>query len=802
MFKTVKKVFRLMKDRFWKAKQNYLKYYRELPIEDKTILLESEHGKKLDGSIFYIIKYLANSEKYRDYKIYVTSLGRNLNKFSEFMAAHGIEGVTPVMLASDEYMRLLASAKYLINDTSFGPYYVKKEGQVYLNTWHGTPLKALGKSDAADYHAIGNIMRNFIQSDFLMYPNAYTRDIMIRDYMLENISNGSVIMSGYPRNEIFFDQTSRDNIREAMGLSDKRVYVYMPTYRGNVRKGKTSKSSAYLAYYLFELDKQLGEGETLYVNLHPLATDGIDFSDFKNIKKFPPQYEVYEFLNIADVLITDYSSVFFDFAVTGKKIVMFTYDEEEYLTSRGMYVDIRTFPFPRVYGIESLLEEIRTPKNYDDGDFIAEFCPHDCKNASELLCDRVILGEENGLTTERIKDNGKENVLIYAGNLAENGITVSLISLLHTIDTTKRNYIVAFKTEHISKNKEKLTRLPDGVSYIPFSGDFNLTLLDRIKRKLFKAKLCSASNFAKSNAFVLSMAFEQFFGGARINSVIQFNGYESEVILLFSAFRGKSTIFVHNNMVQEATKKKNQRWDVLEYAYRNYDNVAIVTEDMRAPTLEISQHPENIRVVKNTINYRAIIEKASVDFEDGSYAKCSVDYETAKAALESDAIKFINIGRYSPEKGQDRLIDSFATFNRNNPDSYLFIIGGYAQSNTYENLERKIKEYSLSDRIILFTSMPNPYTVLKRCDYFILSSHYEGFGLVLAEADILGKPAISTDIAGPRTFMQQYGGKLVEDSTEGILEGMYMLARGEVPVMNVDYEKYNDEVREQFDSLF
>ena len=98
--------------------------------------------------------------------------------------------------------------------------------------------------------------------------------------------------------------------------------------------------------------------------------------------------------------------------------------------------------------------------------------------------------------------------------------------------------------------------------------------------------------------------------------------------------------------------------------------------------------------------------------------------------------------------------------------------------------------------------MPNPYTVLKKCDYFILSSHYEGFGLVLAEADILGKPAISTDIAGPRTFMQAHGGTLVGNSTAGILEGMYLLKDGKVPVMNVDYEKYNDEVREQFDSLF
>ena len=99
-------------------------------------------------------------------------------------------------------------------------------------------------------------------------------------------------------------------------------------------------------------------------------------------------------------------------------------------------------------------------------------------------------------------------------------------------------------------------------------------------------------------------------------------------------------------------------------------------------------------------------------------------------------------------------------------------------------------------------NMPNPYNLLAKCDYFILSSLYEGFGLVIAEADIVGLPVISTDIDGPRTFMKKHGGTLVENSEDGILDGMRLLAEGKIKPMNVDYEKYNDEVRAQFDSLF
>ena len=107
----------------------------------------------------------------------------------------------------------------------------------------------------------------------------------------------------------------------------------------------------------------------------------------------------------------------------------------------------------------------------------------------------------------------------------------------------------------------------------------------------------------------------------------------------------------------------------------------------------------------------------------------------------------------------------------------------------------------LSDRIVLILGMPNPYNVLKRCDYFILSSLYEGFGLVLAEADILGLPVVSTDIRGPRTFMQKHGGVLVESSEEGVLDGMLRLARGEIKPLGVDYEAYNQEVVAEFEAI-
>ena len=91
---------------------------------------------------------------------------------------------------------------------------------------------------------------------------------------------------------------------------------------------------------------------------------------------------------------------------------------------------------------------------------------------------------------------------------------------------------------------------------------------------------------------------------------------------------------------------------------------------------------------------------------------------------------------------------------------------------------------------------------MKACDYLALPSLYEGFGLVLAEADILGLPCFSTDITGPKLFMEQVGGYLVESSREGVLDGLRACLDGRVPKkLNVDYEEYNKEAIAQFESL-
>lgn len=797
LFKKINKID--LKHSIPKAK--YVHYYHTLPIDSNMILCEASHGNNAGGNVFYLLKNLAIDPEYASYKIYFTCRESNKDSFRKLLDSHNMQRVELVEFSTDLYVRILASAKYLINDTTFMHFYMKKEGQVYLNTWHGTPLKTLGKKVNNDMHGLGNVQKNFLAADYLLYPNEYTKQHMIEDYMLENIAQGKTIVGGYPRNEIFFDEDSRFLIRKQIDCLDKKVYAYMPTWRGAV--GKVDKdASNYLQNYLNEIDSLLLDEEILYVNIHTLAKKNIIFDDFKHIKQFPDEYETYEFLNIADCLITDYSSVFYDFAITHKKCILFTYDEEEYFEQRGLYRPLSSLPFPSVKNVKDLLDELRTPINYDDNDFLKEYCPYDNLNAAKILCDQVILNKSNNyLTVNDIKNNHKENILIFSGKLDKNGITTSLMNLLNHLDLNEKNYFITFNAKDVARNKDILQTLPNAVGYIPMAGAMNLTFFKKIIWKLYKDGIIKAAFAMRFLEDDFKNELKRCYVDVDYTTMIQFSGYGIKNILLYSVFAGNNVLYTHNDVYQEISVRGNLRADVLQYAYQKYDHIGIVSEDLIKPTSKYLTTKRELELVPNLIDVEGIKTRGSQDIIFDETTLCNHPLDQVMDILNGNGKKLVNVGRFSPEKGHRRLIDSFARVWKDNPDTYLFIIGGNEFKGLYGELCAYVDSLPCKEHIVMLLAMSNPLPIVKACDAFVFSSFYEGFGLVLVEADILGLPLISTDIVGPRTFMNEYGGVLVEDSEQGLEEGMRRLLANQIPRLGVDYDAYNQKAINCFKSV-
>lgn len=779
---------------------SYVKFYEKLQVEENIIFLEAQNGRNAGGNIFYIAKELNDNDKYRKFKIYISINSKIYNKTKEGYKKKGITNVIFVKEKSKQYYKLLATAKYLITDISFNPCYIKKDGQVILNTWHGTPFKTLGKKVNGEFHDLGNIQKSFIQADYLLYPNEYMMNHMIEDYMIENLSNAKIILEGYPRNTVFFDEELKKKIREEQKLENKEIFVYMPTWRGKVTKVEGDKQQDEIQAYLERIDKSLKDNQEFFVNLHPFVSDIIDYTKLKRIKKFPKQYETYQFLAIADCLITDYSSVFYDFANTHKKIILFAYDEEEYLCDRGLYISFNELPFTKVNNVDDLIQKMNTSKEYDDTEFLEKYCKYDNKDATKKICEAVILNKDNKLEYRSIKNNGKENVLIFAGNLAMNGITKSLLTLLNCIDTNKKNYYITYDTRAIRKHKENLKKLPENVGYIPIKGKMNLSFSKKLFMYLYsKNILKNFSKYIENMKEDFRREIKRIYPNANFSSVIQFNGYNFKRILLYSEFNCNKVIFAHNDMYKEAVVKKNSKLPVLKYAYENYDKVALVTEDLVEPISKIADIRNKCYIVHNIIDYKKILEAANEDVIFDENTQSSVEIDELNRILDSNCKKFITIGRFSKEKGHERLIEAFEKLYRKDNSIYLIIIGGYGKE--YKNTLNKVRKSICPNNIIIIKYVSNPYTILAKCNYFILPSFYEGFGIVIAEADILGKPVVSTDIVGPAKFMKKYGGTLVENSNEGVYEGLELLYDDKVITMNVDYEKYNQEAIKEFEDL-
>ena len=811
--KKAKKLHRKVKrvDRMYINRKKYIWYRENCPIDEKAVFLETLNGQSPDGNINALLRELTTQEEYADFKIYLSCKRADMKTRRQYLDALGISRVTLLDATTKEYFKVLATAKYLVNEHTFYVIFNKRPEQVILNTWHGTPLKCLGNKVANDFATFGNVQRNMFDADYLLCPNEFTMQHFIDDFCLSNFGNTNLMLAGYPRNQAFLDEARREEIRKECGFGDKQIIVFMPTWRGVIGNVTSEMQNEILQNYFDEWDRKLQDNQILYVKLHPLSRGAVDVSKYTHVVPFPAdKYDTYEFLNASDVLVTDYSSVFFDYAVSGRKIVLFTYDKEDYMRERGMYFSVDELPFPQAATVDELVEYIQAPKAYDDTEFLKKFCAYDVPGMTKAICHQLLFGETSSLLEMRkIPDNGKKNVVLYAGNLERNGITTSAMNLLSMVDKTKYNYAVLFKINAIKKKQECIKVIPEGVSTISYYHARSATFWETFCYMLYQEFHILPYRWMKPLVEkVARREYGRILGSCRVDKVIQFFGYEHEIIELMECAPCSKSIFVHNDMEEEIRSKHTLIRKLLSKEYRKYDTVAIVTEDLRESTKAISRayqdeetkEEANLVLVKNTIDYKSILEKAEQELVFDEKTAMNVEEEKLREALASDKKKFISVGRFSKEKGHARLIKAFEILHKENPDTLLFILGGYGV--LYNETLRLVERSSCADSVFVIRFMTNPYPLMKACDYLALPSLYEGFGLVLAEADILGLPCFSTDITGPKLFMEQVGGYLVENSMEGVLDGLRACLDGRVPKkLNVDYEEYNKEAIAQFESL-
>ncbi len=782
----------------------YLTYQEKYQVQENVILLESQNGKGISESIIALMEVLQKEPAYQSYEVYFSSIEERKVQRSNYLKVVGFTKIKLLTYDTPEYYKVLATAKYLINDACFRSNFIKRKGQVYVKFWAHTQLNVVGRRQSTNYAQNGIIQKNLFDADYIICPNEFTKNVLQKDYMIENFAKGKFLMSDGFQAEMIQDEVRRKEIREKFEIQEKRVFVYIP--QGRPKEAYKTQYMESLWNDFAKLDELLDDSCLLYVSLNATVLQGKDFDTFRHIQKIPTAYGQYRMLSAVDGLVTDYSNLIFEYAGCGRKIILLQLESEQYIEKREMYSELLQMPFPKATSVELLAKEVKLEKNYDDKQFLETYCKYNKRGMASLVCAKVIVGQENEtLEVHPVADNGKKNVMIYPGGLEKNGITSSIINMLSHVDTKKYNYMIVYRMEFLRENPKVLRDLPEDVTWYGYSYVRNVSRKDTM---LYEYWLYHPFvNYTMAKRMLYRRAVNEknrLFSNCRMEHVIQYNGYGTDMIVTMQIMPCGRTIYVHNNMIKELQDKSGMNKSLLSKAYQSYDTVALVSEDHREITKKLAAAywfgKANITLAKNIINYQRILTLAEQDFSIDTSTILNVTEERLNQILHCSAKKFITIGRFSQEKGHSRLIDAFVEIHKNNPDTYLIILGGYGA--LYEETVEKAKQVECSDYIVIIQYLSNPYALLKLCDYFVLSSFHEGLPVVLAEADIVGKPSISTDIEGPRRFMQEYDGNLVENSTEGIIKGMQMCLDGEVKQrLNIDYEQYNKEAIEQFENL-
>ncbi|GAB0305276.1 hypothetical protein JPSP39_06630 [Staphylococcus pseudintermedius] len=813
-------ILKRAKSKYQKKVNQYAQLYHSTSIKPHQILYQVRDGKSITDSPYAIFLGLNAHETFSNYQhIWVVDHPDTLVFYQEKFKV--FQNVSFVIKESNEYLKALTESKFLINNATFPAYFTKKPEQVYINTWHGTPLKHMGFDVKNNLKGSQNTMKNFLASDYMISPNAHTTNIFKHAFKLDGLYSGEILEIGYPRIDLTINTTAneaREYLAEHLNLKKNPIILYCPTWRGkNVNDPENSLLN------IFEEIKLLNQKlpHQVLVKVHPFV-----YSKAKEMPELKP-YLVPDFLDTnqlmpaVDLMITDYSSIFFDFLVTDKPIVFYVPDLDKYQNERGVYIDLCALPGPVADNIQDVITLVSN-ESYKDADvqekyakFKHNFVNYENGSVTERLIESVFLNQQD-TSSKNASHHQKEKILLYPGGMKHNGITTSVINLLANINYDKYDVTVFTNNTNNVEQLNNLQSLNDNVRIVLRRGPMIATFKELYQNefvrqrgiyKSFEKRLYPKALFERE--------FRKIFGDSQFDYAIDYSGYAmfwSNLILASGA--KKKYILLHSDIksdMERTVKGKRPHYQNLKGVislYPYFDKLVSVSE----ATKKLNQSNfgglklKNRHIAsRNTINIEKINQLVDDDsdlFEKNGTPVLPTLTEHGMEAIEfsQDDFKIVSVGRLSPEKGFDLLIKAVAELAPKYPQLKLYILGDGPLKGTLKSL---VEQLGIQNHVYFLGQRRNPFFIVKRADVFALTSHYEGQSMVILEALTVGTNVLASDIIANRYVLEdEKYGMLVEKNEVDIAKGLEQFING----TNKDYAKfdavaYNEETIQEFYSL-
>lgn len=357
---------------------------RLLPVQKNKIVISCFYGRGCAGSPKAVAQALQKTGK----KLKLVCLTDKAHRDNI------PEGIKPASYGALSRIYHLSTAKVWIDNCRKGARF-KRKNQYYLQTWHGFAIKRIEKDcgDALDTEYAAYAQRDSAQIDTIISGSRFMTDIYKNGFWYD----GEVLETGTPRNDILLGNTApvRKKVLQKLGLPERRKYViYAPTFRSDL---STDAYKLDCRLVREAMEQRFGGEWTVLIRLHPnvdkLAENLFPY-DGVNVVNVSMYDDIQELCCTGDAMITDYSSVIMDFALTGRPCLQYAVDIEAYKKDRNFYYPLESMPFPLARSNEELVENIR---NYDRAeaaelwyDFARKYGLAESGNGSERCAELVL----------------------------------------------------------------------------------------------------------------------------------------------------------------------------------------------------------------------------------------------------------------------------------------------------------------------------------------------------------------------------------------------------------------------------
>jgi CDP-glycerol glycerophosphotransferase (TagB/SpsB family)/glycosyltransferase involved in cell wall biosynthesis len=765
-----------------------------------------------------------------------------------------------VKMESPAYYSALSTAKYLVNNATFPPQFGKRDGQIYVNTWHGTPLKAMGYDIPGGALNTRNVVRNLVSADYLLAPNEQTADMYLRAYRMANIYNGRILAEGTPRiDHQFADESSLGKTRERLRASgvvindEQQILLYAPTWKGDFY-APTNDVRQMRARVQAIRDRIDTSKYQLLLKLHQQVHKyAVIDEDLREIL-VPNEIPTNEMLAASEVVITDYSSIFIDFLTTNRPVLFFAPDLADYEDTRGWYLPVSEWPGPVTEDIDDLARHISQLNTgsaddpavaYKDAYAAARerYTAREDGQAAQRVIDVVFRGRTDGYDIREGFNDGRTSILIHLGGMLNNGITSSALCLLDNIDHSRYDITATFVYSTIGDREWQMSHINPNVRIMPRIGGINgskwaVYSLLALKRRSVRQQRHSLARHRR----LLHDEWVRCFGEARFDHVVDFSGYSPFWVKVLAArTSGSLSIWLHNDMQSELNnsgRTGNLRASVrgCMALYREADHLVSVSSalaDVNRKQLTEYAPAERFSFARNTINHERVrhlalgITTEGTDEEDieaptsgsaepfdpadlrGSIERLMADHGVTNVRDEVERRATIQ-ELVPPMRGMRTFVTAGRLSSEKNHERLIRAFDIIHQEDPATRLiilgagplrmrlNEVVDQLGLTAAVTLAGFQPNPYAVVANSDCFVLSSDYEGQPMVLLEALVLGTPVVTTSFGSVRGALPKGYGLITARSVDGLADGMRKFLQGEVPTKAFDYVAYNHDATQEF----